>query len=163
MPRSSKRSAGLVILRFRERTPEVLLVHPGGPFWRNKDAGAWSIPKGEVEAGDTDELEAAKRECAEELGIRIEGSFVPLHHVKQPGGKTVVPFLVSADVDVGSVRSNTFTMEWPPKSGRTAEFPEVDRAEYFALPDARTRILRGQVPILEELAGYLDAHPGFAS
>jgi predicted NUDIX family NTP pyrophosphohydrolase len=129
---------------------EVLLVHPGGPFWRNKDDGAWSIPKGEIDAGEDPE-EVARREFMEELGTAPAGPLRPLGEIRQGGGKRVHSFALHGDLDVSTVASNTFEMEWPPKSGRTQIFPEVDRAEWFALPVARMKILEGQLPLLDRL------------
>jgi predicted NUDIX family NTP pyrophosphohydrolase len=142
------RSAGLLMYRRRESAREVLLVHPGGPFWRNKDAGAWSIPKGLYDA-DEDPLAAAQREFEEETGRRVEGEFVALGSFRQPGGKIVTAFAVEGDFDVTALRSNTFTIEWPLRSGRQASFPEVDRAEWFSPAMARMKLARGQVPILD--------------
>ena len=149
-----KRSAGLVLFRQREGDEiEVLLVHPGGPFWAKKDLGAWSIPKGE-HADDEDPLAAARREFAEELGqAPPDGEPVPLGEVRQKGGKRVVAWALEGDLDPATVASNTFEMEWPPRSGRLQEFPEVDRAEWFSLEEARRRILEGQIPLLEVLRG----------
>jgi len=128
---------------------EFLLVHPGGPFWARKDEGAWSIPKGLV--GDReDELEAARRETAEELGIAVDGDFQPLGSYRQPGGKIVVAWSVEADLDASAVKSNMFSMEWPPKSGRMKDFPEVDRAGWFSLPEASVKILKGQRAMLDD-------------
>jgi len=140
--------------RTREGILEVLLVHPGGPFWRNKDAGAWSIPKGET-ADDEDLLEAARREFEEETGCRPSGSFIPLSPVKQKSGKTVHAWAVEGEIDPASMKSNTFTMEWPPKSGKHADFPEVDRAEYFDLPTAKQKINPAQASLLTELVQIL--------
>ncbi|MDK4732193.1 NUDIX domain-containing protein [Rhizobium sp. CNPSo 3490] len=150
------RSAGLLIYRLCERRPEVLLVHPGGPFWAKKDEGAWSIPKGLIEAGE-DELSAAIREAQEELGIEIKGSFVPLGEYRQPGGKVVVVWSVEADVtlDVEKVRSSEFQIEWPPRSGRIQSFPEVDRAGWFAIAEAEIKILKGQAAMLADLVKQL--------
>lgn len=145
-----KQSAGLLVFRQRERRLEVLLVHPGGPFWARKDEGAWSIPKGEF-APQEDPLLAARREFEEELGAPIDGDFIPLGTVKQPGGKQVHAWAVCFEFDPAALRSNTFTMEWPPRSGRRGEFPEVDRAEWFDLPAARLKLLRGQLPLLDRL------------
>jgi len=150
----SRTSAGLLMYRKREGILEVLLVHPGGPFWRNKDAGAWSIPKGEM-ADDEDLLEAARREFEEETGCRPSGSFIPLSPVKQKSGKTVHAWAVEGEIDPASMKSNTFTMEWPPKSGKHAEFPEVDRAEYFDLPTAKQKINPAQASLLTELVQIL--------
>jgi predicted NUDIX family NTP pyrophosphohydrolase len=129
---------------------EVLLVHPGGPIWAKRDAGAWSIPKGEPEAGE-DPLTAARREFAEELGRSVDGTFIPLTRVRQPGGKIVHAWALEADFDASSITSNTFSMEWPPRSGRHQAFPEIDRAEWFPLDVARQKILAGQAPLLDEL------------
>jgi predicted NUDIX family NTP pyrophosphohydrolase len=129
---------------------EVLLVHPGGPFWRNKDDGAWSIPKGEINAGENRE-DVARWEFMEELGSAPAGPLQPLGEIRQRGGKRVNAFAVEGDLDLSTVVSNTFEMIWPPKSGRTQTFPEVDRAEWFALPVARTKILEGQRPLLDRL------------
>jgi predicted NUDIX family NTP pyrophosphohydrolase len=131
---------------------QVLLVHPGGPFWAKKDLGAWSIPKGEFTAGE-DPLEAAKREFREETGCGVEGEYIPLAPLKQPSGKIIHVWAVAGDCDPSRLQSNTFSMEWPPGSGRTREFPEVDRAAWFPLAEARRRIVRGQVGFLDELAG----------
>jgi len=145
----AKRSAGLLIYRLRDGSYEVLLVHPGGPYWAKKDIGAWSIPKGLVEE-DEDELDAARRETREELGVDVEGSFHHLGEYKQPGGKIVVAWAIEADTDLKAIASNHFQMEWPPRSGVMAEFPEVDRAEWFTLPDAEQKILKGQQPLLAD-------------
>ncbi len=147
----AKTSAGLLLYRTRDRQTQVLLVHPGGPFWRNKDAGVWSIPKGEVADGE-DPLTAARREFAEETGGTAAGPFEPLPPVKQKGGKTVLAWAVAGDLDAAAVRSNTFTMEWPPRSGKRAEFPEVDRAEWFDLPTAAVKLIPAQAPLLAALA-----------
>jgi predicted NUDIX family NTP pyrophosphohydrolase len=132
------------------RSLEVLLVHPGGPFWRKKDDGAWSIPKGEIDAGKNAE-DVAQREFIEELGSAPAGPLLPLGEIRQRGGKRVHAFATKGDLDVSTVASNTFEMEWPPKSGRMQTFPEVDRAEWFTLPVARTKILEGQRPLLDRL------------
>jgi len=148
------KSAGIIAYRKR-RTLEVLLVHPGGPFWRNKDLGAWSIPKGEY-ADEEDAEIAARREFAEELGLEPSMRLTALGQVKQRGGKLVTAFAAELELDVRSVRSNNFEMEWPPRSGERQTFPEVDRAEWFTLEEARTRINAGQRPLLdrlEQLAG----------
>jgi predicted NUDIX family NTP pyrophosphohydrolase len=129
---------------------EVLLVHPGGPLWRNKDNGAWSIPKGEINAGENPE-DVAQREFREELGSAPGGTLRPLGEIRQRGGKRVHAFALKGDLDVSTIESNTFEMEWPPKNGRTKTFPEVDRAEWFTLPVARTKILEGQRPLLDRL------------
>ena len=145
-----KRSAALLVYRRTKTGIEVFLVHPGGPFWVKKDLGAWSIPKGEFDE-DEDGLTAAKRELSEEVGQKIDGTFIALTPVKQRGGKMVQAWAVEGDVDAAAVKSNEFEMEWPPRSGRTARFPEVDRGQWFPMAEALRRILPGQVPILEEL------------
>jgi len=134
---------------------QVLLVHPGGPFWRGKDAGAWSIPKGEFLAGE-DALAAARREFREETGAAIDGDAIPLTPVRQPSGKMVFAWAVAGDWDPSRLRSNRFPLEWPPRSGRTRGFPEVDRAAWFTLAEARGRITRGQAGLLDELAAVVD-------
>jgi predicted NUDIX family NTP pyrophosphohydrolase len=136
--------------RDTRHTLEVLLVHPGGPYWRNKDAGAWSIPKGEIDAGDDPE-HVARREFMEELGSAPPGPLRPLGEIRQRGGKRVHAFAIKGDLDVSTVSSNTFELEWPPKSGRTQTFPEVDRAEWFTLPVARKKIIESQRPLLDRL------------
>ncbi len=150
----SRQSAGIVLYRRRPRGLEFLLVHPGGPFWAKKEAGAWSIPKGEYGEGE-DALDAACREFEEEIGIRLEGDFVPLAPIRQRGGKVVVAWGVEGDLDPDGIRSDTFTMEWPPRSGRLREFPEVDRAAWCTLDDARRRINHAQLPLLVELVEKL--------
>lgn len=147
-----QRSAGLLIYRRREAAVDILLVHPGGPFWAGKEENAWSIPKGLVDP-EEDDLAAARRETQEELGVEIEGRFERLGEFRQPGGKIVIAFAVEADVDVEAVASNTFRMEWPPRSGLSREFPEVDRAAWFDLAEAATKMHKGQLPILEAFAG----------
>jgi predicted NUDIX family NTP pyrophosphohydrolase len=146
----AKQSAGLLVYRKRGKTVEVLLVHPGGPFWKNKDAGAWSIPKGEFAEGE-DPLDVAQREFQEEIGRTIRGVMVPLEAVKQRGGKTVYAWAVEADLDLSHITSNTFTIEWPPGSGKQQEFPEVDRAEWFDLTTAAKKINTGQRQLIEQL------------
>jgi predicted NUDIX family NTP pyrophosphohydrolase len=151
-----KRSAGLLLYRRSRGEIEVLLVHPGGPFWRNKDEGAWSIPKGLCEEGE-DTLTAASREFEEETGHRPIGEPVALGEFKQPGGKLILAYAVEGDFDPAKLRSNLFSIEWPPRSGRSSEFPEVDRARWFAPDEAGTKLVRGQVPILEALLERLGA------
>jgi predicted NUDIX family NTP pyrophosphohydrolase len=146
----SKKSAGLLVYRVRNGNLEVFLVHPGGPFWARKDDGAWSIPKGEI-AKDEDPLKAAKREFFEETGFEVDGNFVALTPVKQAGGKWVYAWAVEGDCDADSIRSNIFSMEWPPRSGKKEEFPEVDRSGWFTIDQAKQKILQGQVSLLEEL------------
>ncbi len=147
---AKKKTAGILLYRMRDAGLEVFLVHPGGPFWMKKDDGAWSIPKGEMEEGE-DPLNAAKREFHEETGCSVEGNFIPLTPLKQRGGKLVYAWAVEGDCDAESIKSNLFSMEWPPRSGKRAEFPEVDRAAWFALELAKEKILKSQVGFLEEL------------
>jgi predicted NUDIX family NTP pyrophosphohydrolase len=160
----AKRSSGLLVWRRRGGRVEVLLVHPGGPFWGKKDAGAWSAPKGEVEEGEEPSVAVALREFCEETGCarredgsvaELRGEFVALGEVKQAGGKVVSAWAVEGDFDVARLKSNTFEMEWPMKSGRMKSFPEVDRAEWFGLDEAREKILKGQAELVERLARLL--------
>ena len=132
----------------------MLLVHPGGPFWAKKDLGAWSIPKGEVAPGE-DTLAAARRELAEETGVEAAPPFLSLGSVVQRGGKTVTAWAAAGDADPAAIASNSFTMEWPPRSGRMQSFPEVDRAAWFSLAQAKQQILEGQRPLLDRLATLL--------
>lgn len=152
---AKKESAGILMYRFCDSSIEVLLVHPGGPYWAKKDAGAWSIPKGELAANE-DRLSAAKREFQEETGIRAEGNFIPLTTLKQPGGKLVHAWAVEGDCDAKKITSNTFSIEWPPRSGKHQAFPEVDRAEWFPIEVAKEKILKGQAGFLEELRRILE-------
>jgi predicted NUDIX family NTP pyrophosphohydrolase len=152
----AKTSAGLLPYRWRDGGLDVFLVHPGGPYWARKDTHAWSVAKGEVE-GDEDLLAAARREFREETGLTLSGRPLPLAPVRQPGGKVVHVFALEADPDPAAVRSNTFRMEWPPRSGRIADFPEVDKAAWFPLADALSRIHKGQVPVLTALSDRLGA------
>ncbi|WP_440411054.1 NUDIX domain-containing protein [Neorhizobium petrolearium] len=149
-----KRSAGLLIFRHSEGEPEILLVHPGGPFWARKDEGAWSVPKGMVEEGE-DELGAAIRETAEEIGETVEGPFQWLGEYRQPGGKKVLVWSVEANppIDQNRIVSNMFSLEWPPHSGRLQQFPEVDRIAWFRLDQAQRKILKGQASILDDFSG----------
>jgi predicted NUDIX family NTP pyrophosphohydrolase len=149
------RSAGILLFRRGAAGPEVLLVHPGGPFWARKDQGAWSIPKGEY-GDDEAPLECARREFAEETGIALpEAELVELGEVRQRGGKRVRAWAAEGDLDPESVQSNTFEMEWPPQSGRTEAFPEIDRAGWFGLDEARERLLAAQAPFLDRLRDHL--------
>ena len=149
MSRQSQVSAGILAYRHHNGL-EVLLAHPGGPFWAKKDAGAWSIPKGLVESGDL--LACARREFTEETGLIADGEFIPLTPVRQKSGKTVHAFAVAADFDLIDCRSNFFEIEWPPRSGKRKRFPEVDQVGYFDLATARQKILPYQQPFITELA-----------
>lgn len=144
------RSAGILLYRRAAGRLEVLLAHPGGPFWRSRDDGAWTIPKGLVDANESDE-DAARREFREELGVECAGTLVPLGSVRQRSGKIVEAFALEGDFDPGALVSNTFDVEWPPRSGRTATFPEIDRAEWFDLAHARVKMLDAQRALLDRL------------
>jgi predicted NUDIX family NTP pyrophosphohydrolase len=150
----AKISAGILLFRRRPAGAQVLLVHPGGPFWANKDDGAWSMPKGLTDEGE-DVLAAAKREFFEETGLKAEGEFVALGSHKQKSGKIIVAWGHEGDFDARSLKSNSFSMEWPPRSGKTAEFPEVDKADWFALDEALIKVAKGQAAIIRALAEKL--------
>lgn len=151
-------SAGLVLYRLKGGTVEVLLVHPGGPFWAKKDFGAWSIPKGEVPAGE-EVLAAAKREFEEETGLSPGGSMLPLGAVAQKSGKIVYAWAVEGDCNPTLIKSNSFEMEWPPRSGKTQKFPEIDRAAFFDIQEAKRRINTAQSGLLARLQEFLST-PG---
>ncbi len=151
---SGARSAGVLLYRWREGTLEVLLVHPGGPYWQRRDDGAWSLPKGEFEASEAPDA-AARREFREETGFDVPGPLEPLTAVRQPRGKVIHPFAVEGAIDAAAMRSNTFDLEWPPRSGLMQAFPEVDRAAWFELAAANRKLIPGQRPILAELAARL--------
>ncbi|MCW3091979.1 MAG: hypothetical protein JWP81_3048 [Ferruginibacter sp.] len=153
-----KQSAGILLYRFRKNIAEVFLVHPGGPFWAKKDLGAWSIPKGEFTGGE-EPLVAAIREFEEETGLKITGQFIELTPVKQKAGKLILAWALKADIDTSECKSNTFEMEWPPKSGKKKEFPEVDKVAWFGIEEAKTKLLEGQLPLLTELVDKISA-PG---
>jgi predicted NUDIX family NTP pyrophosphohydrolase len=153
----AKRSAGLLMYRGSGPRLELLLVHPGGPFWVKKDQGAWSIPKGEYEQGE-DSLSVAKREFEEELGNPLPpGKFLELGEIVQPSRKVITAFAVEGDFDLARLASNHFEMEWPPKSGRRQSFPEVDRGAWFTLAEARERIQPGQAPFIDRLLEQLQS------
>lgn len=151
---ATKQSAGILVHRKKDSCFEVFLVHPGGPFWKNKDEGAWSIPKGEF-TDDEDALDAAKREFLEETGFPVSGNFVKLKPVKLKSGKKIFAWAIESDVDTMNVKSNFFEMEWPPKSGKLREFPEVDRAEWFEIERALQKINLGQASLIKELVEIL--------
>jgi len=153
MSRRTEVSAGILAYR-RKRGLELLLAHPGGPYWRSRDEGAWSIPKGIVETGDL--IGCARREFNEETGLQADGEYVSLTPQRQKSGKTVYAFALEADLDLSGFVSNRFEIEWPPRSGKTQSFPEVDRIAYFTLPVARRKILPGQRPFIEELVRRLE-------
>jgi predicted NUDIX family NTP pyrophosphohydrolase len=146
----SKLSAGLVMYRIRKGQLQVLLVHPGGPFWTKKDSGAWFVPKGEINR-DEDQLSAAKREFEEETGLKPDGIFVPLGSVKQKSGKTITAWAFKGNCDPALIKSNTFTMEWPPKSGKQQQFPEIDRANFFTFEQAKGKIYPAELELLVRL------------
>jgi predicted NUDIX family NTP pyrophosphohydrolase len=146
----TRRSAGLLMYRYVGGVPEVLLVHPGGPFWTKKDEGSWSIPKGEY-APHEDPFEVAKREFREETSFEAKGTFAPLKELKQPSGKIVCAWAFEGDCEAGAIKSNTFSIEWPPHSGRMREFPEVDRAAWYSIDEAKRKITKGQRGFIEEL------------
>ncbi|WP_407160391.1 NUDIX domain-containing protein [Bradyrhizobium sp. STM 3557] len=153
------KSAGILAFRRTAKQLEVLLVHPGGPFWRNKDLGAWSIPKGEYEA-DEDPEAVARREFREELGVDMTATLRPLGDIKQKGGKIVTAFAGEIDIETTNIQSNTFEIEWPPRSGRKQTFAEVDRAEWFDLRAAGAKINAAQRSFLDRLAALNDAASG---
>jgi len=155
LSRRTEISAGILAFRREGRRLDLLLAHPGGPYWRNRDDGAWSIPKGVVVSGDL--LACARREFNEETGLVADGDFLPLTPLRQKSGKTVHAFALEADFDLARVSSNSFEMEWPPRSGRRQSFPEVDRVAWFDLAIARRKILPGQLPFIEELVERLKA------
>jgi len=157
--KSAKTSAGILLYRRSPAGIEVFLVHPGGPFWAKRDLGSWTVPKGEVNS-DENLLQAAKREFHEETGARVDGEFVELAPVRQPSGKVVHAWAVEGDVDAAAITSNTFSIEWPPKSGKTREFPEIDRGGWFALAEAREKLLPGQVPLLDQLIRIISPYTG---
>lgn len=150
----SQHSAGILLYRYENDTLQVLLVHPGGPFWVNKDLGAWSIPKGLLEK-DEAPLDTAKREFEEETGFQVDGDFIELGKLKQPSGKIVHAWALEGDIDASQIVSNTFTLEWPRNSGRMQEYPEVEKGEWFDLETARKKIHKGQVRFLDKLIASL--------
>ncbi len=145
-----KKSAGILLYRFISNEIQFFLVHPGGPFWKNKDAGVWSIPKGEFENSE-DGLAAAKREFKEETGSEIDGNFIALTPVKQKGGKLVYAWAVKGDIDADNLTSNSFKIQWPPKSGKWIDVPEVDKSGWFSVAEAKQRLISGQIPLIDEL------------
>lgn len=154
----AKQSAGLLLYRLKNAEPEIFLVHPGGPFWAKKDQGAWSIPKGEIAPGE-EPLATAIREFAEETGTTLAGDFRPLPSIRQEGGKLVLAWAVAGDIEPATIRSNSFEMEWPPRSGKRRTFPEIDRGQWFALDEAKKRINKAQVALLDALAASIGGSP----
>lgn len=152
----TKKSAGILLYRFHNKVPEVLIVHPGGPFWAKKDLGSWSIPKGEL-GPDEIPLDAAKRELEEETGIEAAGDFIELTPFKQKSGKLVYAWALHKDIDPAIIRSNNFEMEWPPKSGNKKAFPEIDAAAWFNMDEAKKKMINEQAPLIDELKAKLDA------
>lgn len=150
MAMSGKTSAGILLYRMAENGLEVFLVHPGGPYWAKKDEKAWSVPKGEFETGE-DSLDAAKREFKEETGFDITGNFMELTPLRQPSGKVVYVWAVEGNIDATSIKSNMFSMEWPPRSGKEQDFPEVDKGGWFTIAQAQEKLLPGQRGFLEQL------------
>jgi predicted NUDIX family NTP pyrophosphohydrolase len=151
----AKKSAGILVYRLVKKHLQVLLVHPGGPFWAKKDLGAWSIPKGEFT--DEDPLLAARREFEEETGMKVDGDFIPLQTIKQKAGKTIYAWAVEADFEVEKMKSNLFEMEWPPKSGKYKSFPEVDKAAWFSAGEAKQKIKDAQAVLIDELVSKINA------
>ena len=151
MPR---KSAGLVMYRYRKTILEVFLVHHGGPYWSKKDEGSWSIPKGEY-SGVEEPFQVAKREFNEETGYDAKGGFFPLTPIRQPSGKVIIAWAFEGDCDANNIKSNTFKIEWPPRSGKETEFPEVDRAEWFSTKMAKNKLVKGQVDFIKELCEIL--------
>lgn len=145
-----KKSAGILLYRFVFNEIQFFLVHPGGPFWKNKDAGAWTIPKGELEENE-DALAAAKREFKEETGQEIVGNFIPLTPIKQKGGKMIYAWATEGNIDADNITSNSFKIQWPPKSGKLIDVPEVDKAGWFSVAKAKQKINPGQIPLIDEL------------
>jgi predicted NUDIX family NTP pyrophosphohydrolase len=157
----ARRSAGILLFRRAAAGIEVLLVHPGGPFWTRRDAGAWSIPKGEHDAGDGDPRACAIREFEEETGTALDPArLVSLGEVRQKAGKVVAAWALEGDLDAAAIRSNTFEMEWPPRSGRRQEFPEVDRAAWFGTEEARAKLIPAQAAFVDRLLEHLGGAEG---
>jgi predicted NUDIX family NTP pyrophosphohydrolase len=154
MKKMAKQSAGLLVFRIKNIVPEILIVHPGGPFWAKKDVESWSIPKGEFETGETP-LDAALREFREEIGEEITGDFIPLTPVKMSSGKIIHAFAIEHDFDISNAKSNTFTLEWPPKSGKYQEFPEIDKFAWFDFETSRIKLSKAQHAFVEELKNLL--------
>jgi predicted NUDIX family NTP pyrophosphohydrolase len=155
----TQKSAGILLFRFNQGTLEFMIVHPGGPFWGNKDEGAWSIPKGEFTA-DEYPLDAAIREFKEETGQNLSGDFIPLTPIKKESGKWIYAFARELDFDVSTIKSNTFQMKWPPKSGQQHKFPEIDRGEWVDYSECNRKLNSDQLVIVEELIGIINSTKG---
>ena len=145
-----RKSAGILLYRYHNNTLEIFLVHPGGPFWAKKDLGAWSLPKGEFEE-DENPLDSAKRELKEETGIKVMGNFMELTPVKQKSGKVIYAWAAKGNFNAAEIKSNTFEIEWPSKSGKKKMFPEIDKGAWFTIAEAKKKVNEGQVPLIEEL------------
>lgn len=150
-----KHSAGILVYRFQNKQLQILLVHPGGPYWAHKDDGVWSIPKGEIDMGEKTE-EAAKREFYEETGFKIDGDFIPLSPVRLMSGKIIHAFAIEGDLDASLIHSNNFSIEWPPSSGKIQQFPEIDKGEWFTPTEAKVKLSRAQVAFINELMSILN-------
>ncbi|MGE5318456.1 MAG: NUDIX domain-containing protein [Chloroflexota bacterium] len=151
-----KHSAGILVYRFQNKQLQILLVHPGGPYWAHKDDGVWSIPKGEIDMGEKTE-EAAKREFYEETGFKIDGDFIPLSPVRLMSGKIIHAFAIEGDLDASLIHSNNFSIEWPPSSGKIQQFPEIDKGEWFTPTEAKVKLSRAQVAFINELMSILNS------
>lgn len=154
----NKHSAGILLFRFRNEKLEVMLVHPGGPFWAKKDIGAWSIPKGLFEENENP-MDAAKRELKEETGFEVDGEFIELGELQQPSKKIIHAWALEKDLDETKIMSNTFTLEWPKNSGRVQEYPEVDKAGWFDIEQANEKILKGQIGFINKLVEIINYVP----
>jgi predicted NUDIX family NTP pyrophosphohydrolase len=151
----NKKSAGILAFRRRDGDMEIFLMHPGGPFWKNKDAGAWSIPKGEIDETES-EIDAAKREFEEETGTKVNEGLIPLQPIRQKNGKLVIAWAIEQDIDAAGITCNLFEMEWPPRSGKFQQFPEMDRADWFSVTAAKEKIIPAQAALIGQLEKILD-------
>jgi predicted NUDIX family NTP pyrophosphohydrolase len=151
----NKKSAGILAFRRRDGGMEIFLMHPGGPFWKNKDAGAWSIPKGEIDETES-EIDAAKREFEEETGTKVNEGLIPLQPIRQKNGKLVIAWAVEQDIDAAGITCNLFEMEWPPRSGKFQQFPEMDRADWFSVTTAKEKIIPAQAALIDQLEKIMD-------
>jgi predicted NUDIX family NTP pyrophosphohydrolase len=151
----NKKSAGILAFRRNATGREIFLMHPGGPFWKNKDAGAWSIPKGEIDETES-EIDAAKREFEEETGAKVNEGLIPLQPIRQKNGKLVIAWAIEQDIDAAGISCNLFEMEWPPRSGKFQQFPEMDRADWFSVTTAKEKIIPAQAALIDQLEEILD-------